>query len=63
MLLVWLLNTSLCFDDFGGTLSYVGCHGYRIPKYKILKTLYLYKEPFEVKLEQIWYTYDKGFLR
>ena len=44
----------------GVTLSYVGCHGYHITKYKTLMTLYLYKEPLEVNLEQIWYTYDKG---
>ena len=25
-------------------------------------TLYLYKEPLEVNIEQIWYTYDEGFL-
>ena len=42
----------------GVTLSYVGCHGYLITKYKTLMTLYFYKEPLEVNLEQIWYTYD-----
>ena len=47
----------------GVTLSYVGCHGYHITKYKTLMTLYLCKEPREVNLEQIWYIYDKGFLR
>ena len=26
-------------------------------------TLYLYKEPLEVNLEQIWYAYDKDSLR
>ena len=46
----------------GVTLSYVGCHGYHTTKYKTLVTLYLFKEPFEVNLEEIWYTYDKDFL-
>ena len=47
----------------GVTFSDVGCHGYHITKYKTLTTLYYYKEPLEVNLEQIWYTYDKGCLR
>ena len=47
----------------GVTFSDVGCHGYHITKYKTLTTLYIYKELLEVNLEQIWYTYDKGFLR
>ena len=47
----------------GVTLSYVGCHGYHIAKYKTLMKLYLYKEPLEVNREQIWYAYDKGSLR
>ena len=47
----------------GVTLSYVGSHGYYITKYKTLMTLYLYKEPLEVNMEQIWFAYDKGSLR
>ena len=45
----------------GVTFSDVGCHGYHLTKYKTLTTLYFYKEPLEVNLEQILYTYDKGF--
>ena len=54
---------NLKVDRWALSLSYVGCHGYHITKCKTLITLYLCTEPLEVNLEQIWYTYDKDFLR